>query len=321
MLAGPVIQRIAALLKHRRRGFVERDDVRRSPRGRIHWTKWASAHLPSGAWTTFPCRYSEPDDDPELLANIRWTLARLEDDLSTVAWSQPVRSLLQRTGEIQSQIGPGLRRRPSLSVMPPGTSEWIAAALEAMTWVAEERGLGGARTLDGLAWDLSIEDVWESWVASFAAQLAGQLGMTASPFQAARRPLRWQGPAQSMGALVPDIELRGSRRAIWIDAKYKPHLGLLARHSWSGLSEDIRGEHRADLHQALAYASLADVEQVDSILVYPQLAADSLISATVASVTSGRRRVRLVLASVPFGFRNPEQQDQCLRSYRDLLTL
>jgi 5-methylcytosine-specific restriction endonuclease McrBC regulatory subunit McrC len=143
--------------------------------------------------------------------------------------------------------------------------------------------------------------------------------MTSSPFQAARRPLRWHGPARSMGALVPDVELRGTSRVIWVDAKYKAHLDLLTRRGWTAQSQDVQNAHRADLHQALAYASLADAPQVDTLLIYPQLATHTPSPATVATVTSGRRRVRLVLAAVPFGYRNPEQKEQCLRSFRDLL--
>ena len=40
MLAAPVIERIASLLRHRRRGFVERSEKRTSPRGRVDWTGW-----------------------------------------------------------------------------------------------------------------------------------------------------------------------------------------------------------------------------------------------------------------------------------------
>jgi len=139
----------------------------------------------------------------------------------------------------------------------PAAGEWLRDALEAMAWVAEERGLGGARSLDGLAWDLSIDSVWEAWIVAFTRRLGGRLGMTATPFAGARRALRWVGPVQSMGSLAPDVELRSAERVVWIDAKYKPHLQLLAHRGWSGVSDEIRREHRADLHQALAYASLA----------------------------------------------------------------
>jgi hypothetical protein len=319
LLAAPVIERIAALLRHQRRGFVERRETRASPRGRVDWSQWATAHLPRGAWSTFPCHFSEPDDDPDLLSSVRWTLLRLEEELSTVAWSLPGRHLLGRAAELRAEVGPGAARRPPPFWTLPGASGWTAAAIEAMTWVAEERGLGGARTLDGLAWDLSIDAVWEGWVAAFGGALGRQMGLVPSPFQTARRPLRWSGPHPSMGALVPDVELRGRDRIIWLDAKYKAHLALLARRGWQGLAEDIRDQHRADLHQALAYASLADVTQVDSILVYPHLGDETRLSATVATVTSGRRRVRLVLASLPFGYRNPEHAEESMRAFREVL--
>ena len=96
---------------------------------------------------------------------------------------------------------------------------------------------------------------------------------------------------------------------VWIDAKYKPHLQLLAHRRWSGVSEEIRREHRADLHQALAYASLADVAQVDSLLLYPSMGSKPRRHDTVATVTSGRRRVRLAFASMPFGYYSPEHEE------------
>jgi hypothetical protein len=275
LLAGPVIARLAGLLKHRRRGFVPREEHRTSPRGRVDWARWASQDLPRGRWTAFPCHFSDPDDDPDLIAAVRWTLKRLEEELKRVADSAPARVLLGRTGELLTLIGPGVSRRPSPSWSPVAPSEWVSSAVEAMTWVSEERGLGGARTLDGLSWDLSIDAVWEAWVSAFAADLARQLGMTASPFGSIRRTLRWTGPFESMGSLAPDIELRGPGRTIWIDAKYKPHLALLRRHGWTGLSDEIKERHRADLHQALAYGSLGETDLVDTVLVYPHLASDA----------------------------------------------
>ena len=72
--------------------------------------------------------------------------------------------------------------------------------------------------------------------------------------------------------VVPLVEL----------ATQKPHLQLLAPRGWSGVSEEIRHEHRADLHQALAYASLADVAQVDTLLLCPSIGSESRWFASVA---------------------------------------
>ena len=320
VLAGPVIERVAKLLQHRRRGFVERFEIRQSPRGRVQWTSWAKTQVPSGQWTQFPCTFSEPDDDPNLIATIRWTLLRLREELHSVAHSLPGRFLLNRTKELLHEIGPGTVKHPVSTFIPKSfSSEWVSKALEAMMWVAEERGLGGARSLDGLAWDISVDSVWEAWIASFAASLGPRLGMTASPFASTRRPLLWQGAIHSMGSLAPDVELRGSDRIVWIDAKYKAHLELLAHHRWSDLSEEVRSEHRADLHQALAYASLADVSQVDTLLLYPHIGQELKPLTTAATLTSGHRRVRLILASVPFGYKSQEQESNYLDNFREIL--
>jgi 5-methylcytosine-specific restriction endonuclease McrBC regulatory subunit McrC len=122
-----------------------------------------------------------------------------------------------------------------------------------------------------------------------------------------------------MGSLAPDVELRGAERVVWLDAKYKRHVELLARRGWQGASDELRHDHRADLHQALAYASLTDVSRVDTVLVYPHAGESPLRSATIARVASGRRLVRLILASLPFGYRNRDQQESCIRSFRELL--
>jgi hypothetical protein len=132
--------------------------------------------------------------------------------------------------------------------------------------------------------------------------------------------LNWSGSVQSMGALVPDSVLHGPEHTVWIEAKYKSHLSLLARHGWAGLSDAVRDAHRADLHQALAYASLANVPQVDTVIVYPQLATEALRPATaVATIASGRRRVRLILAGLPFGFRGPEDRERTQVAWKTVL--
>ena len=122
-----------------------------------------------------------------------------------------------------------------------------------------------------------------------------------------------------MGALIPDTGLRGPERVIWVDAKYKAHLSLLSQYGWRGLKEAVRDAHRADLHQALAYAALTDAARVDTVLAYPELGNGHCPSMAIATLASGRRRVRLVLAGLPFGFRSPSQRDLVLRRWRRLL--
>jgi len=135
------------------------------------------------------------------------------------------------------------------------------------------------------------------------------------------RHLRWHGPVRSMQALIPDIELTSADRVAWVDAKYKAHLLMLARTSWRDLQDAVREAHRADLHQALAYASLANVASVDTILAYPVSPDDeergTLFS--VATVASGRRRVRLMLAGLPFGFGSADDGERVARRWWAML--
>lgn len=319
LIAGPVLGRLESLLLHKKRAFVERQEQRVSPRGRIEWEKWAREDVARGAWARLPCVFSEPDDDPELLANLRWTLGRLSDSLAPLAAERVARRLLDRIQGVLAAVGPGAGRRPILGPLLQ-ESAWLLEAREAMGWVAEERGLGGSRELDGLCWDLSVDQVWEAWVDSFVAHLAPRLGLAHVPRGATRHILHWQCGRRSMGALVPDVVLRGNDRVVWLDAKYKAHHALLASRGWQGLGEEVRVAHRADLHQALAYSTLADVSRVDTVLAYPELASERRNGdVSIATLASGRRRVRLILVGLPFGFRSPEARETRLAEWRELL--
>ena len=318
LLAAPVVRRLEAFLRHKKRGFSEREEVRQSPRGRVDWSRWATAHVPSGRWATLPCHFPEPDDDPELMAAVRWTLGRLDDELAVFHEAPAARLLRARVSDLRMRVGAGQSRRPS-GELRAGGSGWIAEAAQAMGWVAEERGLGGSRVLDGMSWDLPIDEVWEAWVDAFVADLAPRCGFSALRRGDTTRRLNWSTSTSSMRMLIPDSGLRGPGRLVWVDAKYKAHLQLLAHRGWSGLEEATRDAHRADLHQALAYAALDEVERVDSLLVYPELSPEDRGRPAIATVASGRRRVRLLLMGLPFGFHSPDQREKTLAEWRDLL--
>jgi 5-methylcytosine-specific restriction endonuclease McrBC regulatory subunit McrC len=317
LIAGPVLNRLEALLAHLKRGFVERNEPLESPRGRIDWAQWARSDLGRGSWTRLPCTYPDLDNDPEILAAVRWTLGRLAEELASQSDSLPSRALHERILLLSLDVGPGVSRRPAAWHQAAGG--WLADAIQAMGWVAERRGLGGARNLDGLAWDLQADRVWEAWVAAFVRDLAPQLGLTWLGQGDAHHRLNWHGNLRSMGALIPDTGLRGARRVVWVDAKYKAHLSLLARHGWRGLTEAVRAAHRADLHQALAYTALGNAEQCDTLLAYPLLGDDDRPLATVATLAAGRRRVRLLLAGLPFGFHSPAQRERALSDWKGML--
>jgi hypothetical protein len=318
LLAAPVVRRIEAMLQHRKRAFSEREEVRTSPRGRIDWARWVTTHVPSGRWATLPCHFTEQGDDPALMAAVRWTLGRLDDELAVFHEAVAARLLRARVSDLRMQVGAGDARRPS-NDLQSGERGWIAEAVQAMGWVSEERGLGGSRTLDGMSWDLPIDEVWEAWVDAFVSELAPRCGLSALRRGDTVRRLNWSTHTSSMRMLIPDSGLRGEGRLVWIDAKYKAHFQLLSNRGWAGLEAHTRDAHRADLHQALAYAALDDAERVDSLLVYPELSPSNKVQAAIATVASGRRRVRLLLVGLPFGFQSPQHREETLNAWRLLL--
>jgi hypothetical protein len=128
-----------------------------------------------------------------------------------------------------------------------------------------------------------------------------------------------------MGHLAPDFLLELPGRAVWIDAKYKDHLRRLAVQDWSGLPVILRESHRADLHQALAYAMFSDAPRVDTLLVYPGLlgplgepvSPDPVFA--LADLVAGGRHVRLGLGSIPFGFQGPAHREQVVAGWEKVL--
>lgn len=308
VIAGPVLSRLSELIARMTRGFLEVTEDRTRPRGHVDWTAYGRRSLPTGDWQRFRCTFPDLSDDPLVLSAIRWTLRRLVADLERTAESPASRALLEVTHRLTATVGPGPELRPAEEWLRRAMAgrelgEWLIHAIEGMCWVAEERGLGGLASLDGLPWSLDVDRLWEAWVESFVAELAPRLGARLEVGRRGEttRPLLWESGPRSLGHLVPDLALRWPDRTVWIDAKYKRHLAEIAALGWSGVREATREAHRADVHQALAYATLAPEGDVDTVLAYP--AEGDEVRVGVAQIASGRRSVKLVLAGVPFGFR------------------
>ena len=73
------------------------------------------------------------------------------------------------------------------------------------------------------------------------------------------------------------------------------------------MADDIRESHRADLHQALAYASLFDADEITTTLAYPLRRSTWValkargIERSTADVYHGARHITLELWGLPFG--------------------
>lgn len=319
VLAGPVITRLAEMLRSMRRGYAEAEAVLRRPRGRILWDRYRSESLVRGRWDRLPCRFSELESDPRLRRAIRWTLERIHRDLVRVGGNDRISTELARLAvhliESLSDVIPLMPARNELSLFSSGgrlVDEVLRRGLEAIAWIVDERGLGGGRELDGLAWQLPLDQLWETYVESLIRREVALTGGEVKVGRLAQTvfPLHWSDPThRSLGHLVPDIVVRRSRSVHIVDAKYKAHLAELDEAGWHRFADEQREAHRADLHQVLAYASLYDADEITATLVYP-LRLDTWEALknrgrdiSSAELLHGGRRITLQLRGLPFGSR------------------
>jgi 5-methylcytosine-specific restriction endonuclease McrBC regulatory subunit McrC len=203
--------------------------------------------------------------------------------------------------------------RPQLERLAAGdqlTETSLRRGVEALGWIVDERGLGGGREMDGLAWQTPLEQLWEHYVeAKFRRQASSRGGIVrVGRSRETVVPLSWSDPThRSMGHLMPDMVITYGSRVDVVDAKYKAHLAELNEQGWRTFTDDAREAHRADVHQILAYASLFDAPEVHAILVYPlheptwRNLKERGRDVSVAKIFSGRRHVQLELHGLPFG--------------------
>jgi 5-methylcytosine-specific restriction endonuclease McrBC regulatory subunit McrC len=312
-----VLQRIAEMLGSLRTGYREKTEVRTQPRGRIDWPEYLRRQMATGQWHRLPCRFSELGSDRRLRQAIRWTLERVQGELRSVANDSTANTLssmaillLEEVADVvPSRPRPGeLQRSLGGSMM---ASRALVEGLRAIGWVADERGLGGGRTSDGLAWSLPLEGLWERYVESVYRAEALRRGAIVRSGNSGETtvPLGWQrGDLKSMTHLVPDLVIAGHDEVQIVDAKYKPHFQELTVGGWQRFTESAREAHRADIHQVLAYAATLPAHiDARATLVYPvtALLAEELtrreIGTAVAEIPRGAGRLRLELRALAFG--------------------
>ena len=317
VLAGPVLARLAALLRALKRSYHESEAVLSQPRGRILWDRYRAESLSRGQWHRIPCRFPDLAADPVLRRHIRWATDRIHRDLLLVGGRDRIAlSLAGLAAQLLEQLTDVTAQKPRRDELQRrlgqgrGLGEALQRGIEALGWIVDERGLGGGRQSDGLAWSLPLDRLWESYVESWARREAAKVGATVKVARLNETIFRldWSDAThRSLGHLAPDIVIRRGRSVQIIDAKYKAHLVELDEQGWRRFAEETREAHRADLHQVLAYAGLFEADDITATLVYPlrhatwEALSDRGRDVSRAELLSGGRTLHLELRGLPFG--------------------
>lgn len=313
VLAGPLLMRLEALLRELRRGFHVYEELRQSPRGQILWPEYTK-QLARGTPHLLPCRYPDLGHDALLRGFVRWGVGRVRDSLALHATEDPIaRSLVETANRLLDETRDVIEQPPTRSALDRFarlslTSAILQNGIQALGWIVDERGLAGRTETDGLAWTLSMQDLFERWVEHLVRAWAHDVGGEVKTGRQLQTliPIEWnRGGISTMKSLIPDLVVRRGN-SIWIfDAKYKSHFLDFSESRWMEVAEEIRDTHRHDLHQVLAYASVFEASEIQAVLVYPTRHLESEGPTTTrprsarASLEVQGRRLGLRVVGVP----------------------
>jgi hypothetical protein len=113
------------------------------------------------------------------------------------------------------------------------------------------------------AWRIDFSLLFERYVQYIFGQISSEIGATQLNNYKIRR-YSSVNPPWSLSYLEPDIVLMKNEFEMIIDAKYKSHLFNL-----KSTTEELKEEHRKDLHQLLAYTTFSRNKNKIGILCYP----------------------------------------------------
>ena len=184
VIAGPAIFRLETLLKNNIPRFCDKSEIRQIPRGRIDWEEYCTRQFSSGNMHQFPCQFPDLDVDQNVLGYIRWSLEKIKVGLAPFNTSDLVaRKLSERANLLISSLHSAKIKIPThrelenmdrLLQRQVGTSS--SQGIEAIRWILDERGLAGTVETDGLAWRLTMHELFEMWLEQIVRDWGKQFG-------------------------------------------------------------------------------------------------------------------------------------------------
>ncbi len=316
VLSSVVLRRLEGLIQQLDRRFEMTDRFHRIPKGKVDWGDYARNRIPSGQFLNIHCHYPELQDNRDLKSMVHFALQKQKESLETQRnFGTHVMQLIDYCEGLIQRVSDVTPQRPSklmIEKMPRQTGLKMQAmdqGLKAIEWTVEEKGLAGLGDLHGLPWEMSMAELFESYVESVMERLTRRVGghLRSARNKETTIPINWKPPIiGSQRSLKPDVLVDREDTLHIIDAKYKDHWEDLNLQGWNQLQEEIRNRHRNDLLQVLAYASVAEQKEIQCTLMYPcrRQTWESLIERGrhihSADITQSERRIRVQLTAIPF---------------------
>ncbi len=314
VLSVMILARLKVLLDSLDRRFELITEDCRGPRGTVSWVRYATRSLPHAGFLSIPCTFPDLRDDRLLKGAVRYTVERQIRGLETQKEHGAfVHRLIEFGQQLLRRVQTAPPYVPSSTALGgwlqrPMRSEPFLNGLQAIEWTIDERGLAGLSDLEGIPWTMPMEEFFEAWIETIFRVVAQRTGgqMRVGRKRETVHAMNWDPPyLGSQKSLVPDIWVEWDSSTLIVDAKYKRHWEELQQHSWVNIEEELREQHRNDLLQVLAYATLARTPHVIACLAYPcspsswNSLRDRGRLIHKAELTMGARTLHLWLTAVP----------------------
>jgi hypothetical protein len=141
------------------------------------------------------------------------------------------------------------------------------------------------------SWRIDFSLLFEKYVQFLFRQVSSEIGAIQLNNYKIRRSSHFS-PLWSLNYLEPDIMLMKNNLDIVIDAKYKSHLYNIKNNT-----EELKEEHRKDIHQLLAYTAFTKNKSKVGILCYPY--SEQYISELDYIFPFSNTKSKIVLLGVP----------------------
>ena len=120
-----------------------------------------------------------------------------------------------------------------------------------------------------IAWRVDFTDIFEKYIQYIFRIVSLRLGWSSKNNPKYNNYFEHR-PSWSLRYLEPDLVLSKGENSVTIDAKYKAHY-----YNMDSSSDNLKFEHRNDLHQITAYCAFQINQKKIGFLCYPASAFDS----------------------------------------------
>lgn len=252
---------ISALEKLMMRPWRKFDNLERissQPAGQINWTKYINNEYKVESRLKFPTRKNVLSEFHSEYSEIRYVFDICKSELRSANTPQRLKNTFRaKLSFLEEQFHHHKPKATNKIIIRFSDSPTVKACKE------QANRILNFNLVESTAWRVDFSDVFEKYIQHIFKEVAKETGGRLYPnFKFHSRTSKhysWE-----LKHIEPDAIFQKDNILICIDAKYKSNL-----YNKFAQSEDLKDDHRHDLHQIMAYSSFGKTDLKFGFLCYP----------------------------------------------------